>query len=156
MSVYGGLDPMVEHRTQFAFKGKREHIAKVHMPNIAYSTQDIDIEIPHGSRDHLIIPDTVKITYNLDIKSTNKARSVVNNGGRTLVEKTVLMFDSKDIHTIHNSVIYDTYKDLDWSKKEHEEKLLQGIQPANVLKAWVGTKKCRRHSIDSDNAGKRV
>ena len=35
MSVYGELDPMVEHRTQFAFKGKREHIAKVNIPNIA-------------------------------------------------------------------------------------------------------------------------
>ena len=59
---------MVEHRTQFAFKGKREHIAQAKMPNIAYPNQDIDIEIPHGSRDHLVIPDTVKITYNLDIK----------------------------------------------------------------------------------------
>ena len=35
MSGYGELGPMVEHRTQFAFKGKREHIAKVNMPNIA-------------------------------------------------------------------------------------------------------------------------
>ena len=36
MSVYGELDPMVEHRIQFAFRGKREHIAKVIMPNIVY------------------------------------------------------------------------------------------------------------------------
>ena len=25
MSVYGELDPMIEHKTKFAFKGKREH-----------------------------------------------------------------------------------------------------------------------------------
>ena len=87
MSVYGELDPMVEHRTQFAFKGKREHIAKVNIPNIAYPSQHIDIDIPHGSRDHVIIPDTVKITFNLDIESTDKARSVVNNVGNTLVKK---------------------------------------------------------------------
>ena len=72
---------MVEHRTQFAFKGKREHISKVNMPNIAYTSQHNDIEIPHGSRDHVIIPDTVKITFNLDITSTDKARSVVSNIG---------------------------------------------------------------------------
>ena len=36
ISVYGELDTMAEHRTQFAFKSKREHIAKVNMPNIAY------------------------------------------------------------------------------------------------------------------------
>ena len=31
MSVYEELDPMVEHRTQFAFKGKRDHMAKVNI-----------------------------------------------------------------------------------------------------------------------------
>ena len=76
MSVYKELDPMVEHRTQLAFKGKREHIVKVNIPNIAYSSQHIDIEIPHGSRDHVTVPDTVKITFNLDIESTDKTRSV--------------------------------------------------------------------------------
>ena len=141
MSVYGELDPMVEHRTQFAFKGKREHISKVNIPNIAYPSQHIDTDIPHGSRDHVIIPDTVKITFNLDIESTDKARSVVNNVGRALVKKKVLMLGSKDIDTINNSVIYDTYKDLYLSEKEREEKLLQGIQSANGLKARVGAKK---------------
>ena len=78
---------MVEHRKQFTFKDKREHIAKVNMPNIPYPSQHIDIQIPHGSRDHAILPDTVKITFSLDIKSRDKARSVVNNEGRALVKK---------------------------------------------------------------------
>ena len=60
MSVYGELDPMIEHRAQFAFKGKREHIAKVNMPIIAYPNQHIDTEIPRGSRDHAIVPDIVR------------------------------------------------------------------------------------------------
>ena len=77
MSVYRELDPMVEHKTEFAFKYKREHIAKVNIPNIAYPSQHIDIEIPHGSRDDVIIQDTVKTTFNLDITSTDKTRSVV-------------------------------------------------------------------------------
>ena len=105
------------------------------MPNIAYPNQHIDVEIPHGSRDHVTTPDTVKITFNLDIESTDKARSVVNNVGRALVKKKVLMLDSKDIDTTNNSDIFDTYKDLYLSEKEREEKLLQGIQPANGLKA---------------------
>ena len=132
---------MVEHRTQFAFNGKREHIAKVNMPNMAYPGQHTDIEIPHGSWDHVIIPDTIKITFNLDIESTGKAGSVVNNVGKALVKKKVLMLGSKDIDKINNSDIYDTYKDLYLSEKECEEKLLQGIQPANGLKARLGAKK---------------
>ena len=86
MSVYGELNRMIEHRAQFAFKDKRERIAKVNMPNVAYPNQHTDIEIPHGSRD-LIGSDTIKITFNLDFTSTDKALSVVNNVGRTLVKK---------------------------------------------------------------------
>ena len=98
MSIYGELDPMVEHRTQFVFKGKREHIAKVNMPNIACPSRHIDTEILSGSRDQVIIPDTMKITFNLDIASTDKARSVVSNVDRALV----LMLGSIDIDTIKN------------------------------------------------------
>ena len=120
MSVYRELDPMVEYRTQFSFKGKREHIAKVNIPNIAYPNQHIDSEILNGSRDHVIVLDTIKITFNLDITSTDKARSVVNNVGRALVKKMVLMLGSKEIDTLNNPDIYDTYKDLYLSKKERE------------------------------------
>ena len=73
------------------------------MPNIAYPDEHIDIEIPHGSRGHVIIPDTVKIMFNLDITSTDKSRSVVNNVGRALVKKKVLILGSKDIDAINKS-----------------------------------------------------
>ena len=72
MSIYGKLDRMVEDRTQFAFKGKRRHIAKVNMPNIAYPNQRTEIEILHGSRDHEIAPDFVKITFNLELNQQTK------------------------------------------------------------------------------------
>ena len=141
MSIYGELDPMPEHRTQFAFKDKREHIAKVIIPNMAYPNQHIDIEIAHGSRDHVIVPETVKITFNLDIESIDGTRSFVNHVGRTLVKEKVLMLGSKEIDTINNADIYDTYKDLYLSEKEREEKVLQGMPSANGLKARVGPKK---------------
>ena len=141
MGVYGELDLMVEHRTQFAFKGKREHISTVSTPNIACPGQYTDIEIPHGSRDHVIIPDTVKITLNLKIASTDKARSAVNNVARALAKKKVPMLGSKEIDMIDNSDIYDTYKDLYLSEKEREKRLLQDIQPASELKAHLGAKK---------------
>ena len=87
MSFYRELDAMIEHRTQFVFKGKREHIAKVNVPNIASPGQHIDIEIPHGSRDHVIIPGIIKITFNLDIELIDKARGIVTNVGKALVRK---------------------------------------------------------------------
>ena len=108
MSIYRELDPMVDHRTQFIFRGKREHIAKVNMPNRAYPNQHIDNAIPHSSRDHVIIPGTIKITFNLDIESTDKSCSVVNNVGRALIKKKLLVLDSKDTDMINNSYIRHT------------------------------------------------
>ena len=66
MSVYGELDSMAEHITQFAFKDKREHVAKVNMPNIAYAKQYINTEIPHGSRDHVQIPSKLCLILTLN------------------------------------------------------------------------------------------
>ena len=65
----------------------------------------------------------------------------MNNVGRALVKKKVLMLGSKDIDMIDDSDIYGTYKDLYPSEKKREEKLLQGIQSANGLKLRVGAKK---------------
>ena len=56
------------------------------------------------------------------------------------MKQKVLMLGSKNIDTINNSDIYDTYKNLYLSEKEHEGKLLQGIQWTNGLKVRVGAK----------------
>ena len=85
---------MIEHRTQFSFKGKRGHLAKVNMPNIAHLNQDIDIKIPHGSRDHVIIPDTVKITFNY-VESTDKSSSVENNVEGARQKRCCCLFQKK-------------------------------------------------------------
>ena len=147
MSFYGELDPMVEHRTQLAFKGNREHIDTTNIPNIAYPGPHIDIAIPKSLRDHVIVPDTIKVTFNLEIESTDKTRSVMSSVGRALVKKKELILGSKEIDTINNSDIYDTYKDLYLSKKEREQKLLQGIRSTNGLKAhgWALKKQMACH-----------
>ena len=55
----------------------------------------------------------------------------------------MFILGSKDTDIISNSDIYDTYKDLYLSEKEREERLLQGIQSANGLKARVGAEKAK-------------
>ena len=99
------------------------------------------MEIPAGSRDQIIVPDTLKITFSLEVESKDKTSSVVNNVGRALVKKKVLMLGLKEIDTVNQSYIYDTYKDFYLSKQEREEKLHQGIQSATGLKARVGATK---------------
>ena len=64
------------------------------------------------------MPDIVKITFDRDIESTDKTHCIVDNVGKGLVKKKVLMLGSKEIDTINNSDIYDTYTHLYLSGKE--------------------------------------
>ena len=69
------------------------------------------------------------------------------------------MLGSTEVDTINNSDIYDTYEDLYLSKEEREDKRLQGIQPANGLKARVGAKKADGTPLKittQDNANKKT
>ena len=92
------------------------------------------MEIPAGSRDQIIVPDTLKITFNLEVESKDKTRSVVNNVGRALVKKRVLMLGSKEIDTVNQSYIYDTYKDLCLSKQDGKKSFFKVSSLQQVLK----------------------
>ena len=87
MSTYGELDPIVKNRIEFGFTAKSEYISSANMPTIAYPDQHINITLRYGSADNVIVPDTVKIKFNLDTESTDKTRSIVNNVSRALVKK---------------------------------------------------------------------
>ena len=50
-------------------------------------------------------------------------------------QSKLLLIQSIQMDTINNADFNDTYKDLYLSEKQREEKLLQGIQSANSLKA---------------------
>ena len=54
--------------------------------------------------------------------------SIVNNAGRALVKKLVLVLGSNEIDTINKTDTYGNYKDLQMSKKEHEEKMVQRLE----------------------------
>ena len=154
MSIYEELDPMAKHRTQFAFKGKRDHMAKVNMSNIAYPNQHIDIEIPHGSRDHVIVPETVKITFNLDITPTDKTRSVLNNVGRALVKKRCSCLVQKTLTLLTTQIFtIRAYRSL-LERKRASRETTSRHTVGQWFKDTYGCKKGRWHGIDSDDSGK--
>lgn len=72
MIIHGELDPMIENITQFVFKSKREHIAKEKVSNLTYPNEKTVIEKPYCSKHHVIVEDTVKTTFNLDLESKHQ------------------------------------------------------------------------------------
>ena len=60
---------------------------KVKIPNLVFPNQHDGIEKPHGSGDIVIVSDTAKAMFNLDIEWTDKRRSIVKYVSRALVKK---------------------------------------------------------------------
>lgn len=87
MSIHREFDPMPENRTQLAFKGKIEEIVKGNIPNLASPKQNIDIEIQHSSRDHVIVTDTIILMFNPDIESKVKTSNVVKSIRGVLIKE---------------------------------------------------------------------
>ena len=153
MSIYRELDPMVEHRTQFSFKGKREHTAKFNLPNIAYPNQHTDMKIPDGSRDEVIVLDTVKITFYLDIESTDKARSVANNVDRALVKKRCSCLAQKTLTRSTTQIFMTRTRIFTWAKKSLKRNCFKAYS-RQWFKGTSGCKKDTRHGAGTDNLGK--
>ena len=57
------------------------------MSNMAYSSQHIDIKILHGFWVHVIVLNALRNKFNLDIESTDKTGSIVNNAGMVMRKK---------------------------------------------------------------------
>lgn len=62
----------------------------------------------HGSRDRVILSETVKFKFNLVTESTEKTRSIVNYEARGLGKEKVIMLGSKEINTIESTDFYRT------------------------------------------------
>ena len=119
----------MENRMELAYKGKREHVVTVNIPNQGYPGQTIKVSIPRGSSDTTIVPEIHFLTFNIDLESSKeKARSVVPNVERNLVAKKTLSLGSTELKVIENANIFGTYKDLYLLKQQRENMHLQGIQ----------------------------
>ena len=80
-----------ENRIELAYKGNREHFVNPNIPNIGYPGQTIKMSIPRGSSDTTIVRESQFLTFNLDLQSKDKARSIVPKVGRKLVAKKILI-----------------------------------------------------------------
>ena len=97
MSIGRELDPIPEHRIRFAFKHKREHIAKLNMPNCEHPNQHIDLETPHCSRYHAIMPDILKLRLILTLIQQTKDVVLLT------IQKGV-MLASKEVDAINKQI----------------------------------------------------
>ena len=76
----------------------------------------------------MIVPGSFYISFKLDVKSEkDKKRTIVQNIGRKIVKKMVILFKGKEIVSIEDYDELFTYFDFFLSKKEKTRRIPQGI-----------------------------
>ena len=97
----------------------------------------ITVKFPKLSDDDVIVPGTAKLSFKIDLTSTDVDRTIVNNLGRAIIKTIVVKLYSKEIFTLNYADIFYCYTDLWKSTEERESSFEQGIQSEAIAKLRI-------------------
>ena len=73
----------------FALKGLRQHIIKTNNPSTISPDELLTVRFPDLKENQVIIPSTMKLTFNISLGGTDVNRTLVGNLGRNIIRKLV-------------------------------------------------------------------
>ena len=91
MEVGDKLNPQRSYRKGFALKGLCQHIIKTNNPSTIGPGELLTVRFPDLKENQVIIPSTTKLTFNITLAGTDVNRTLVENLGRNIIRKLVVM-----------------------------------------------------------------
>lgn len=142
MSAYGNkLNPYRKIREPRGVKGIRQSVVITNNPSTIDQNQQLLVRFPNLSSNDVIVPGTVRLAFEFEIKSDSDANATVYpNLGRAIIKKTTIRISGNEVMSIDDSDIYHCYVDLWKSLTERMNMAYQGIGKPNMLKHRVGAK----------------
>ena len=154
MIRYGSsLDIYKNYRERFRVKANKQHVKIYHTPSTIDQNQDLRVYIPNLGKNDVMIPNSLKLTFDFDLKSSLNTSYIVNDLGKCLITKMTISFNGKEIQSIQDFDIWQLYNDQWLSKKQREIRVEQGIDDeGNVNKIRVKSYKAEAAGSNQDNA----
>ena len=146
MEVGDKLNLQRSYRKGFALKGIRQHIIKMNNPSTFGPDELLTVRFPGLKDNQLIIPRTMKLTFNISLSGTNANRTLVGNLGRNIIRKFVVKLEDNEIISIDDYDILYSYYDCWKSTTERHSAVFQGI-----VEAGGQTKNAIKHRINAGN-----
>ena len=131
------LNPYRKLRKQFGVKGERLAITNSLDSDSVGPGRTLTVKFPKLNADDTIVPGTARVSFKIDLTSTDANRTIVNNLGRAIISKLVVKLYSKDVFTLDNADIFYCYSDLWKTTNEREEAVEQGIQSEAIAKIRI-------------------
>ena len=139
MSVYGDqLNPYRIPRKPLGIKGIKSSVVITNNPSTIDQNQLLTIRFPNLGDHDVIVPNSCRLSFNIELDSTDVNATIVQNLGRAIINKISIKLDSNEVYCLDDSDIYNLYLDLFLPIKVRTNSVYQGIQDANVAKLRVG------------------
>ena len=144
MEVGDKLNPQRSYRKGFALKGLRQHIIKANNPSTIGPDELLTVHFPNLKENQVIIPSTMKLTFNISVAGTDVNRTLVGILGRNIIRKHVVKLEGNEIISIDDYDILYSYYDCWKCKTERLSAVFQGIveadgQTENAIKHRINT-----------------
>ena len=139
MSTYGEkLNPYRKIREPRGIKGIRHSVVITNNPSTINEKEQLLVRFPNLSSDDVIVPETVRLSFEIKLKSKDPNATIYQNIGRSIIKKTTIKISGNEVMSIDDSDIYHCYVDLWKAPTERMNMVYQGIGKPNMLKHRVG------------------
>ena len=85
MEVGNRLNPQRSFRKGFALKGVQQHIIKMNNPSTIGPDELLTVHFPDLKENQVIIPGTMKLTFNISLVGTDVNRTLVKNLSKNIM-----------------------------------------------------------------------
>ena len=131
MEVGDKLNPQRSYRKGFALKGLCQHIIKTNNPSTIGPGELLTVRFPDLKENQVIIPSTMKLTFNISLAGTDVNRTLVGNLGRNIIRKLIVKLEGNEIISIDDYDILYSYYDCWKCKTERLNSVFQGMVDAD-------------------------
>ena len=142
MEVGNKLNLQRSYRKGFALKGLSQHIIKTNNPSTIGPGELLTVRFPDLKENQVIIPSTMKLTFNITLGGTDVNRTLVGNLGRNIIRKLIVKLEGNEIISIDDYDILYSFYDCWKCMRERHNAVFQGIvetngQTENTIKHWI-------------------
>ena len=127
MEVGDKLNPLRSYRKGFALKGLHQHIIKTNNLTTIGPDELLTLRFPDLKENQMIIPSTMKLTFNISLVGTGVNRTLVGNLGRNIIRKLVVKLEGNEIISTDDYDILYSFYDCWKCKTERLNAVFQGI-----------------------------
>ena len=144
MEVGDKLNPQRSYRKGFVLKGLHQYIINTNNPSTIGPGELLTMRFPDLKENRVIIPGTMKLTFNITLVGTDVNRTLVGNLGRNIIRKLVVKLEGNEIISTDDYIILYSYYDCWKTTTERCNAIFQGIveadgQTENPIKHRINT-----------------